>query len=45
MFLTRIFDIIAVPGNPLENIRVLEDLRFVMNGGEIHCLSSVEARR
>ncbi len=29
-------DIIAVPGNPLENIRVLEDVRFVMKGGEIH---------
>ncbi len=45
MFLARICDIIAVPGNPLENIRVLEDLRFVMNGGEIHRLSSVEVQR
>ena len=28
-------DIIAVPGNPLDDIRVLEDVRFVMKGGEI----------
>lgn len=28
-------DIIAVPGNPLENIRVMEDVRFVMKGGQI----------
>jgi imidazolonepropionase-like amidohydrolase len=28
-------DIIAVPGNPLEDIRVMEDVRFVMKGGEI----------
>ncbi|MFQ5549230.1 MAG: amidohydrolase family protein [Woeseia sp.] len=29
-------DIIAVRGNPLEDIRVLEDVRFVMKGGEIY---------
>ncbi len=29
-------DIVAVPGNPLENIRVLEDVRFVMKGGQIY---------
>ncbi len=29
-------DIIAVRGNPLDDIRVLEDVRFVMKGGEIH---------
>lgn len=29
-------DIIAVPGNPLEDIRELEDVRFVMKGGEVY---------
>jgi imidazolonepropionase-like amidohydrolase len=29
-------DIIAVRGNPLDNIRELEDVRFVMKGGEIY---------
>jgi imidazolonepropionase-like amidohydrolase len=29
-------DVIAVPGNPLENIRVLEDVTFVMKGGKVH---------
>ena len=29
-------DIIAVRGNPLDDIRVLEDVRFVMKGGEIY---------
>lgn len=29
-------DIVAVPGNLLENIRVLEDVRFVMKGGQIY---------
>lgn len=28
-------DVIAVSGNPLENVRVLEDVRFVMKGGQI----------
>jgi len=26
-------DIVAVPGNPLENIRLMEDVRFVMKDG------------
>jgi len=29
-------DIIAVDGNPLENVRLLEDVRFVMKGGKIY---------
>src|ERR1700753_3682840 len=29
-------DIIAVPGNPLDDIRVLERVSFVMKGGEIY---------
>lgn len=29
-------DIIAVPGNPLEDIRVMEDVRFVMKGGVVY---------
>ncbi len=28
-------DIIAVNGNPLENVRLLEDVKFVMKGGEV----------
>jgi imidazolonepropionase-like amidohydrolase len=32
----RLADIIAVPGNPLEDVGVLEDVRFVMKGGRIH---------
>lgn len=32
----RLADIIAVAGNPLENVRVLEDARFVMKGGKIY---------
>jgi imidazolonepropionase-like amidohydrolase len=30
----RLADLIAVPGNPLEDVRVLEDVRFVMLGGK-----------
>jgi imidazolonepropionase-like amidohydrolase len=29
-------DLIAVEGNPLENISVLEDVRFVMKGGTVY---------
>jgi imidazolonepropionase-like amidohydrolase len=29
-------DVIAVPGNPLEDVRVLERVEFVMKGGEVY---------
>src|SRR4051794_19546657 len=29
-------DVIAVPGNPLEDISVTQDVRFVMKGGRVH---------
>ena len=29
-------DIIAVPGNPLDDVRVLEDVQFVMKDGRIY---------
>ena len=29
-------DVIAVAGNPLENITLLEDVRFVMKGGVVY---------
>jgi imidazolonepropionase-like amidohydrolase len=32
----RLADIIAVPGNPLEDVRVLEEMRFVMKGGQVY---------
>lgn len=38
-------DIIAVPGNPLENIRVMEDVEFVMKGWRVSYLSPSSARR
>jgi imidazolonepropionase-like amidohydrolase len=31
----KLADLIAVPGNPLEDVRVLEDVRFVMKGGVV----------
>jgi imidazolonepropionase-like amidohydrolase len=31
----KIADIIAVKGNPLEQIEILEDVRFVMKGGQV----------
>lgn len=31
----RLADLIAVPGTPLEDVRVLEDVRFVMLGGKV----------
>ena len=31
----KLADIIAVEGNPLDDIRLLEDVRFVMKGGEV----------
>ena len=29
-------DLIAVRGNPLDNVRELEDVRFVMKGGTVY---------
>jgi imidazolonepropionase-like amidohydrolase len=29
-------DIVAVPGNPLDDIRVMEDVRFVMKLGKVY---------
>ena len=31
----RFADIIAVEGNPLDDVRVLEDVAFVMKGGKV----------
>jgi imidazolonepropionase-like amidohydrolase len=31
----RLADVIAVPGNPLEDVSVTEDVSFVMRGGEV----------
>ncbi|MBI2687793.1 MAG: amidohydrolase family protein [Acidobacteria bacterium] len=33
----KLADIVAVPGNPLENIRATENVVFVMKGGKIYC--------
>ncbi len=32
----RFADIIAVAGNPLDDVSLLEDIRFVMKGGKVH---------
>jgi imidazolonepropionase-like amidohydrolase len=32
----RYADIIAVDGNPLENVRLLENVSFVMKGGRLY---------
>ena len=32
----KLADIIAVPGNPLEKISVMEEVRFVMKGGKVY---------
>ncbi len=32
----RFADIIAVEGDPLDNVSLLEDVRFVMKGGKIY---------
>jgi imidazolonepropionase-like amidohydrolase len=32
----KIADLIAVHGDPLSNVRLLEDVRFVMKQGEIY---------
>ena len=32
----KLADIIAVDGNPLENIELMEDISFVMKGGKIY---------
>jgi len=32
----RFADIIAVQGNPLDDVALLEDVRFVMKGGKIY---------
>jgi len=29
-------DLIAVPGNPLDDIKVMEDVRFVMKQGTVY---------
>ena len=28
-------DLVAVAGNPLDDVRLLEDVRFVMKGGDV----------
>ena len=34
----KLADLIAVPGNPLEDVGLLENIRFVMKGGEVFVL-------
>ena len=31
----KLADIVAVKGDPLEDVKVLEDVRFVMQGGRV----------
>jgi imidazolonepropionase-like amidohydrolase len=38
-------DLIAVEGNPLENVRILESISFVMRGGKVFKNDSVDLAR
>ncbi len=39
----KLADVIAVPGNPLQDIRVLQRVSFVMKGGEVYARPGVDA--
>jgi imidazolonepropionase-like amidohydrolase len=38
-------DIIAVPGNPLQDISVVEHVKFVMKGGVVYVRDGVEVAK